>query len=38
LDAAIKQAEKVLAKMASDKIAMKSRSNWPWTNAVLNRK
>ena len=36
LAAAIKQAEKGLATMASDKIAMKSLSNWPWINAILN--
>ena len=36
LAAAIKQAEKGLATMAADKIAMKSLSNWPWINAILN--
>jgi len=36
LAAAIKQAEKGLANMAADKIAMKSLSNWPWINAILN--
>jgi transposase len=36
LDAAIKQAEKGLANMAADKSAMKSLSNWPWINAILN--
>ena len=36
LDAAIKQAEKGLAIMAAHKNAMKSLSNWPWINAILN--
>jgi len=36
LDAAINQAEKGLTNMAADKIAMKSLSNWPWINAILN--
>ena len=35
LDAAIKQAENGLANMASDKISMKSLTNWPWINAIL---
>ena len=36
LAAAIKQAEKGLATLIADKIAMKSLSNRSWINAILN--
>lgn len=35
LDAATEQAEHGLSQMASDKLSMKSLSNWPWINAIL---
>jgi transposase len=36
LDAAIQQARTGLDSMAADKNAMKSLTNWPWINAILN--
>lgn len=36
LDAAVKQAENGLLKMALDREAIKSLTNWPWINAILN--
>ena len=36
LHAAILQAEHGLANMASNKQALKSLTNWPWINAILN--
>lgn len=38
LDATTNQAEQGLAEMASDNDAVKSLTNWPWINDILNAK
>ncbi|MFH1410932.1 MAG: transposase [Patescibacteria group bacterium] len=38
LDATTKQAEGGLDNMAADKNAIKSSTNWPWINAIMNAK
>ena len=38
LNAATLQAERGLANMASNRLAIKSLTNWPWINAILKAK
>ncbi len=38
LNAATLQAERGLAKMASDRLSLKNLTNWPWINVILKAK